>query len=580
MKTIKRLITFIALAISTLSITPTQAQNRDKAAPAEWHALIKGASFMDRYKAMPQGVLSNDAWGCYKVHARYIDNGIESPDISFWGSSIVKGKKGNYHMFVHGWPENSPNGHFSYVDSKLYHTVSKNIIGPYQLIDTIGPGCSIEINEMKNGGYFIYVSNNLFQKGSSENPLDKMKRHRIYPCLYVSKELSGKWKPIRFNYDLRDRRAYPNKYNWDTNLTAARREDGSFLMINRGGQAWVSKDGLRTYNLISDEIVYPAVDGHYEDPLVWKDNVQYNLIVNDWFGRVAHYMRSADGVHWIEEEGEAYVPGVSFHKDGYVEYWYKYERLHVYQDSYGRPIQANFAVIDTLKKEDFSNDNHNSKNISIPMNPGMLLTLMNQDRITRSTKEIKVRIQAEPNFNPATEIDTQTLHFGAASEVNYGRGAEVKNIAIDGKDLIVTFDAKNNCITDAIFAPKMIGKKKNGEMVFGYCRKPWMNYNTALLSARCPKAKLKGNKLTCQTVIENFGLTTSKPTTLSISVIIDHQEIEIGCNTIAPIKPYDKKTITTTTQLNLQKGNNYPAIIRILRRSGKPELLHTTLTLQ
>lgn len=580
MKQTKRLITAIALAISTIGLSTTQAQNVDKAAPAEWKALIKGARFMDRYKAMPKGTLSNDTWGCYKVQARYIDNGIENPAISFWGGNILKDKKGKYHFILCGWPENSPKGHFSYVDSKIYNAVSDQLIGPYQIVDTIGVGHNPEVHAIKGGGYFITAISDIFVKNVVYSKTDEMHRPTRSANLYIADDLNGKWKAIPFKYDLRDRQAYPGKNNWNHNLTETQREDGSYLMINRGGQAWVSKDGVSTYNLISDEIVYPAVDGRYEDPLVWKDNVQYNLIVNDWFGRVAHYMRSADGVHWVEEEGEAYVPGVSFHKDGYVEDWYKYERIHVYQDQFGRPIQANFAVIDTLKKKDFPNDHHNSKNISIPMNPGMLLTLMNQDRITRNTKEIKVRIQAEPNFDPSTEIDTQTLHFGAASEVNYSRGAEVKSVAKDGKDLIVTFDAKNNCITDDIFAPKMIGKKKNGEMVFGYCRKPWMNYNTALLSARCPKAKLKGNKLTCETIIENFGQTSSKPTTLSISVIVDHQEIEIGCNTIAPIKPYDKKTITTTSHLNLQKGNNYPAIIRILRRSGKPELLHTTLTLQ
>ena len=34
-------------------------------------------------------------------------------------------------------------------------------------------------------------------------------------------------------------------------------------------------------------------------------------------------------MHWVTEQGEAYVPGVSFHKDGAVEHWFKYERPKV-----------------------------------------------------------------------------------------------------------------------------------------------------------------------------------------------------------------------------------------------------------
>lgn len=54
-------------------------------------------------------------------------------------------------------------------------------------------------------------------------------------------------------------------------------------------------------------------------------------------------------MNWVVDPGEAYMPGVAVHADGQVEDWFKYERLKVYQDKYGRAIQANFAVIDTLK---------------------------------------------------------------------------------------------------------------------------------------------------------------------------------------------------------------------------------------
>ena len=87
------------------------------------------------------------------------------------------------------------------------------------------------------------------------------------------------------------------------------------------------------------------------------------------------------------------MPGVSVHPDGQVEHWFKYERLKVFQDSLGRAVQANFAVIDTIKWEDQPNDNHSSKNICIPLNKGVLLEVLNRDTITADTKTIEVRIR-------------------------------------------------------------------------------------------------------------------------------------------------------------------------------------------
>lgn len=185
-----------------------------------------------------------------------------------------------------------------------------------------------------------------------------------------------------------------------SNLTFTQREDGSYLMICRGGGVWISQTGLSTYNQISDQRIYPPVEGEFEDPVVWRDSVQYNAIVNDWLGRVAFYLRSKDGVKWVTDPGEAYMPGIAVHKDGTKEDWFKYERIKIFQDEQGRAIQANFAVIDTLKNEDKPNDRHSSKNICLPLNPGVLMTLLDKKPITPQTKEIRLLIKAEPEFDP------------------------------------------------------------------------------------------------------------------------------------------------------------------------------------
>ena len=182
---------------------------------------------------------------------------------------------------------------------------------------------------------------------------------------YIADGVDSKvWTYGKFSFDSRDRKIIEGL----SNLTFARRQDDSYLMVCRGGGVWISKDGLSPYMQLTDKRVYPDVEGRFEDPVVWRDELQYHLIVNDWLGRIAFYQRSKDGVHWVTEQGEAYVPGVSFHKDGAVEHWFKYERPKVFQDEKGRAVQMNFAVIDTIKWNDLPNDKHSSKNISIPLN--------------------------------------------------------------------------------------------------------------------------------------------------------------------------------------------------------------------
>ena len=168
---------------------------------------------------------------------------------------------------------------------------------------------------------------------------------------YIADSLNGPWTYSHFTFDKRNRKIIEGL----SNLTFARRSDGSYLMVCRGGGVWISENGISPYQQVSDRSVYPDVNGEFEDPVIWKDSLQYHLIVNDWLGRIAYYQRSIDGIHWITEEGEAYTPGIAAHKDGYKENWFKYERMKVFQDEYGRPIQANFAVIDTIKWEDHPN---------------------------------------------------------------------------------------------------------------------------------------------------------------------------------------------------------------------------------
>jgi len=528
-------LTLIGAMLLMSNFTFSQIAERER--PKEWNQLVKGTRFMDRFLPMKGKVLSSDTWGADCVLPRYVDNGIEDGIWSYWGGNIRKGEDGKYHLFVCGWLECSAKGHMEWPNSYVFHTVSDNMAGPFKPVRIIGKGHNPEIFRAKDGRYVVYVIGGR----------------------YVADELNGKWEYGKFDFNPRDRRIIEGL----SNLSFAQREDSSYVMVCRGGGIWLSRDGLSEYNQLTDKRVYPDVDGRFEDPVIWRDHIQYHMIVNDWLGRIAFYLRSKNGVDWVVDPGEAYMPGIAVHEDGQVEDWFKYERLKVYQDKYGRAIQANFAVIDTLKHEDKPFDRHSSKNISIPLNPGLLLTILDEKPITPGTKTIRVKIQAEKGFNPQTDMDVNSLHFGSSEEVNYGRGCKVLKTENDGKDLIVTFDGKGNGITKDEFAPKLIGKYKDGRMLYGYARLPYINYIESILSARAPTFAKSEKGLACTVEVQNFGQVDSPKALIEVGYKKDGKIIKVASGTVPALKPYGKTDILLSTKDVFEKGEQYDLIVTI-----------------
>ena len=540
----RSLFKFALLGVMFLISHSSFSQITERERPAEWKQLVKGARFMDRFLPMKGNVLSSDTWGADCVLPRYVDNGIEDGIWSYWGGNIRKGEDGKYHLFVCGWLECSPKGHMEWPNSYVFHTVSDNLTGPFKPVRIIGKGHNPEIFRAKDGRYVVYVIDGR----------------------YVSDDLNGKWEYGKFDFNARDRRIIEGL----SNLSFAQREDSSYVMVCRGGGIWVSKDGLSEYNQLTDKRVYPDVDGRFEDPVIWRDHIQYHLIVNDWLGRIAFYLRSKDGVNWVVDPGEAYMPGVAVHADGQAEDWFKYERLKVYQDKYGRAIQANFAVIDTLKKEDKPFDHHSSKNISIPLNPGLLLTILDEKPITSGTKTIRVKIQAEEGFNPQTDIDVNSLRFGASEEVNYGRGCQVLTTENAGKDLIVTFNGKGNGITKDEFAPKLIGKYKDGRILYGYARLPYIDYIEPILSARAPVFTKSGKGLECIVEVQNFGQVESKKALVEVGYKKEGKTIKVASGMVPALKPYEKTDLLFSAKDRFEEGKEYDLIVTLY--SGKKVL--------
>jgi hypothetical protein len=519
---------------------------------------------MDRFLPMPNiGRFTSDTWGADNVVPRYIDNGIENRKYSFWGGNKVLGDDGKYHLYVCGWLESSPRGHATWPNSNVFHAISDNLYGPFVVKDSIGKGHNPEVFRLSDGRYVIYVINGY----------------------YISDGVNGPWTYSKFEFLTRDRRLIEG----NSNFTFAQREDGSYLMICRGGGQWFSQTGISPYNQVTGTQItadkkitplraYPPVKGNFEDPVVWRDNVQYNLIVNDWLGRIAFYERSKDGVTWKVESGEAYLPGISVHEDGTAENWWKYERMKIFQDTYGRAIQANFAVIDVEKNLDKANDNHSSKNISIPLTVGRILTILDKKPITAATKTVRVKIAAEEGFNPNTDIDINSLQFGDPEKVNYGKGGKVIKTKKSGADLIVTFNAVGNGIPGDEFSAKLLGRTTDGKLLFGYARLPGVNFIEPILSPRLPEITQEGNEFSLKVEVQNFGRIPSKEANLKVVYIIDEKEVEVASGKIPGLKPYQKTDVELKCDNLFGKGVEYIFILIINPDDKNPVKLHGKVT--
>lgn len=536
----KRALGYILVLL--LATTYMEAQTVERARPKGWDNLVYGGRFMDRFLPMPElHKMTVNTWGAKGVIPRDTLNGIEDEAWSYWGGNIRKIEDGNYHLFVCRWAEDSEKGHMAWPDSEVVHAIAKSALGPYKVVAEIGKGHNPEWYMTKNGKYVVYVIDGY----------------------YVADSIDGPWTYAQFDFDNRDRPIIEGL----SNLTFAQREDGSFVMICRGGGVWISKDGLSKWHQVSNSSIYPPVDGRFEDPVIWKTQVQYHLIVNDWLGRIAWYLRSKDGIHWKVDPGEAYMPGVAQHQDGTTEDWFKYERLKVMQDNHDRATQANFAVIDTIKWNDLPNDNHSSKLITIPLSLGKLISITNKKPVTGKTKKITLFIRAEKGFDPNTDIDFESLRFGAPELVDFGKGFKFEKVVKKGKDALVTFTGTDNGLTEDNFTAKLLGKDTAGNLLFGYSKLPGTNYLEPTLSARKPVQNISGKGL--DVVVENFGLMTSPESKVQVFIIDGAQHKALGTIRVPPIKPYESSTIhiETTSKFSGDGEKSY----LVVRKEGNKE---------
>lgn len=505
--------------------------------------MVEGGQFIHRFLPMkPNAPLRSDVWGVDAVKPRDASNGVEDAEFSYWCTSVVKGPDGKYHNFVVRWPEKSPKGHFEWPNSDVVHAVSDKPSGPYKVIKEIGKGHNVTAYQAKTGTWILYI---------------------IDGC-YRGPSLDGPWTRGKLDFDTRGRA------NVDmSNCTFARRSDGSYLMVSRTGEVWISKDGDKEpYRRVSNKSAYPPVSkARFEDPVVWKDDVQYNLIVNDWFGRAAYYLRSRDGQHWDWDQGLAYGPGIFRHEDGRVEDWHKIERPRVIQDESGRATHMLFAVIDDAKEVDKPNDIHSSKAIVVDIT---------------APRTIQVRKEGERYLvavDQGKNVDAASIRFGAPKRVDFGKAAKPTVVKVVGDRLVAEFSAVDCGFEPGDSTAKLLAKDNKGGLVFGYAALPTEPAEYPLLSAHATisAGEIRNGRRELKVNVGNFGLAASKATGIALKIQPDGHEPVVISGSVPELAPYAEAEVVLETPADLLPAGASPKAEILIKGAPAGDVLKTTL---
>jgi hypothetical protein len=536
------------LVASLALIAPLSQAQSGKSTYVVPEGLVPGGQFIDRFLPMkPNAPLRSDVWGVDAVKPRDASNGVEDAQYSYWCTSVVKGPDGKYHNFVVRWPENSPKGHGEWPNSNVVRAVGDGPTGPFTIVQEIGKGHNVTAYQAKDGTWILYI---------------------IGGC-YRGKTLDGPWERGKLEFDTRGRN------NVDmTNCTFAKRSDGSYLMVNRSGEVWISKDGNQDpFRRVSNRSAYPPVSkARFEDPVVWKDDVQYNLIVNDWFGRAAYYLRSRDGQRWDWDQGLAYGPGIFRHEDGRIEDWHKIERPRVVQDERGRATHMLFAVIDDAKEADKPNDIHSSKAIGVEIVPPRTVLVRKQgDRFVAT-------LEAGEGFDPSKDVDPSTLRFGAPSQVDFGKTSAPLSTGVTGTALAAEFSDDGCGFQPSDRTAKLLARDRKGGLVFGYAALPDEPEEYPLLSAhgsiKADPIQNGTRELTVQ--VENFGLAKSAATQVKLLLRADGHEPFTATVPLPELASYASADVKFQVPSDLAPADSNPPV-EILIGEAEPNPLKVML---
>lgn len=299
-----------------------------------------------------------------------------------WGSSVVKGDDGKYHMYVSRFPKRLPFHPGWMVASEIVHAVSDVPQGPYTFSDVALPEWGSQywdgrsthnprILKQGNKYYLIYMGSThpfaepSYDQLTLDSPWCIVGRANKRIGLAVADSPYGPW--TRSDKPLLDTKPGTFYSYLVSNPSPLIQEDGSVMMIFKersylGDEAYsdmalgmaYAPDIEGSYTVLNDGKPIFQVDGQgeAEDPFLWKDEKGYHVVFKDHVakfsgekggGVMAH---SQDGIHWtVDKSPKAYSRTVEW-EDGRVEMQGQLERPFIWFDEEGKAHYIFFATMD------------------------------------------------------------------------------------------------------------------------------------------------------------------------------------------------------------------------------------------
>ncbi len=255
-------------------------------------------------------------------------NGFYMDDYWVWGSSVIKGDDGKYHMFASRWPKSIGFNHWL-TNSEIVHAVSDTPEGPYTFSDVAlkprGEGDEFWDGKMthnpairKYGDTWLLYYTGTTYKGdlpdkdhqiTDESPKKIEAHHNERIGLATSKSPYGPW--IRSDKPILD--VVPD--SWEQYLVSNAApfifDDGHVMLYYKG----VEKLGTHAisiafagqwsgpYKRISDKPFDMGVGA--EDPTMWFEDEKFHALMLDhgrkFSNKEMYYATSRDGLDWNVE---------------------------------------------------------------------------------------------------------------------------------------------------------------------------------------------------------------------------------------------------------------------------------------
>lgn len=300
-----------------------------------------------------------------------------------WGSSVIKGEEGKYHMFASRWPKSMSFHPGWMINSEIVRASSTTPEGPYQFEEVVfkkrGPqywdGQSTHnprILKHKDTYVLFYMgSTHPFEDFPESDTLKLNSKYSIIGRsnerigIATSKSVSGPW--VRKDAPIID--VKPDTYYsfLTSNPSPIMHKDGSVTLIfkSRGHNSKFPYHGHMNiglakakhynedYKVVTNTPLFSDTNfGIVEDPFIWEDHEGYKMIAKDHVGSISKVKGgvgiisySKDAINWnVKKSPIAYTKNIVW-DDGETQKLGQMERPFILFEN-GKATHIFFAVMD------------------------------------------------------------------------------------------------------------------------------------------------------------------------------------------------------------------------------------------